>query len=63
FWIHGSKIIGVQIWGTEIQLYHYPAGGDPLKTLANLPSFSGDWGDGSVTVSIAPHLTGITQTK
>jgi hypothetical protein len=63
FWIHGSKIIGVQIWGTEIQLYHYPAGGDPLKTLANLPSFSGDEGDGSVTVSIAPHLTGITQIK
>jgi hypothetical protein len=63
FWIHGSKIIGVAFWQTEIQLYHYPAAGDPLKTLANLPSFSGDPGDGSVTVGIAPHLTGITQIR
>ena len=38
-----------------------PSGGDPFKTLANLPSFSGNEGDGSVTVSIAPHLTGITR--
>jgi NHL repeat len=49
FWAHGGKV-GVP--SGSVRLYHYPAGGTPLKTL---DGFTNPFG---ITLSIAPDLKG-----
>jgi hypothetical protein len=50
-WIHGSKVIVTDRGNSisQVLLYDYPAGGQPVRTIGNLDEQSG------VTVSLAPH--------
>ena len=53
-WIQGSRIVVTNSTGRNdsTQLYHYPAGGDPIKDFI-LTKRIGDFGAGGVTVSLA----------
>jgi hypothetical protein len=48
-WIQGSTIIGSSITYADVALWRYPRGGQPVKTIANIPYPEG------VAVSLAPH--------
>jgi hypothetical protein len=54
-WIQGSRIVVTNGTGLHdsTQLYHYPAGGGPIKDFT-LTKRIGDFGAGGVTISLAP---------
>jgi hypothetical protein len=57
FWIQGSKIVATEDLGfgyLPIQLYHYPAGGNPFQTVDKIRGLYGQLGFAGVTVSLAP---------